>query len=80
MTLYLKSVNLEKYGMIVAEKDGIVKADSILGENFDYVKYAKSLIEREELEPCRHGLIKRNEEKFCYEFSKEPDSIEISME
>lgn len=75
-----KGVDFEKYGKIMAEKHGMVKADSILGENFDYVKYAKSLIEKEELEPCKHGLIKRNEEKFYYEFSKNPDSIEISME
>ena len=75
-----KGANFEKYGRIMAEKDRIVKLDSILGENFDYVKYAMAVIEKEELEPCKHGFIKRNEEKFYYEFSKEPDSMEISME
>ena len=75
-----KGANFEKYGRIMAEKHGIVKPDSILGENFDYVKYAMAVIEKEELEPCKHGFIKRNEEKFYYEFSKEPGSMEISME
>ena len=75
-----KSVNYEKYGIIMAEKHGIVKQDSILGDNFDYVKYAKADIEKKELETCKHGFIKRNEEKFYYEFSKEPDSIKLSME
>lgn len=75
-----KGANFEKYGRIMAEKHGIVKPDSILGENFDYVKYAMAVIEKEELEPCKHGFIKRNEEQFYYEFSKEPDSMEISME
>ena len=74
-----KGANFEKYGRIMAEKHDIVKPDSILGENFDYVKYAMAVIEKEELEPCKHGFIKRNEEKFYYEFSKEPDSMEISM-
>lgn len=75
-----KGANFEKYGRIMAEKHGIVKQDSILGENFDYVKYAMATIEKEELEPCKHGLIKRNEEKFYYEFSKEPSSMDMSME
>lgn len=75
-----KGINYEKYGRIMAEKHGIVKQDSILGENFDYVKYAMAAIEKEELEPCKHGLIKRNEEKFYYEFSKEPSSMDMSME
>lgn len=75
-----KGANFEKYGRIMAEKHDIVKPDSILGENFDYVKYAMAVIEKEELEPCKHGFIKRNEEKFYYEFSKEPGSMEISME
>lgn len=75
-----KGADFEKYGRFIAEKHGIVKLDSILGENFDYVKYAMAVIEKDELEPCKHGFIKRNEEKFYYEFSKEPDNIEISME
>ncbi|SHE61465.1 hypothetical protein SAMN02745784_01247 [Tissierella praeacuta DSM 18095] len=75
-----RSANLEKYGRIMAERDGIVELDSILGDNFDYVRYAKVDIEKKELDPCKHGFIKRNEEKFYYEFSKEPDSINLSME
>ncbi|MBU5426973.1 hypothetical protein KQI41_11170 [Tissierella pigra] len=75
-----KGADFEKYGRIMAEKHGIVKLDSILGENFDYVKYAKADIEKKELEPCKHGFIKRNEEMFYYEFSEEPDSVKLSME
>ena len=75
-----KGANLEKYGRIMAEEKGVVKLDSILGENFDYIKYAKAAIGKEELEPCKHGFIKRNEEKFYYGFSKEPSGMDISME
>ncbi len=73
------SADFEKYGKLIAEKHGIVKLDSILGDNFDYIKYAKADIEKKELESYKHGFIKRNEEKFYYEFSKEPDSIKLSM-
>lgn len=75
-----RSVNFEKYGRLMAERDGIVELDSILSDNFDYIKYAKADIEKKELEFCKHGFIKRNEEKFYYEFSKESDSIKLSME
>lgn len=75
-----KYANLEKYGKFLANRDKIVKKDTILGDNFDYVKYAKANIEAEELEPCRHGFIKRNEEKFHYLYSQEPDAIKLSME
>ena len=72
--------NLEKHGRILAKKNGIVEVDTILGDNFDYIKYARADIEKRGLEPCQNGFIKRNEEKFYYEFSKETDSIEISMQ
>ena len=72
--------NLEKYGRILAKKNGIVEVDTILGDNFDYIKYARADIEKRGLEPCQNGFIKRNEEKFYYEFSEEADSIEMSMQ
>ena len=75
-----KTANLEKYGRFAADRDKIVKEGTILGDNFDYVKYAKAHIEKEELVPCKYGFIKRNEEKFHYQFSKEPSDISLSME
>ena len=75
-----KTANLERYGRLVADRDKIVKEGSILGDNFDYVKYAKADIEKEELVSCKYGFIKRNDEKFNYQFSKEPTNIGLSME
>ena len=75
-----KTANLEKYGRFVADRDKIVKEGTILGDNFDYVKYAKADIEKEELTPCKYGSIKRNDTKFRYQFSEEPNSISLSME
>ncbi|SHF07973.1 hypothetical protein SAMN02745784_02743 [Tissierella praeacuta DSM 18095] len=75
-----KTANLEKYGRFAADRDKIVKEGTILGDNFDYVKYAKAHIEKKELVPCKYGFIKRNEEKFHYQFSKEPSDISLSME
>ncbi|MBZ2175628.1 hypothetical protein K8M07_10310 [Schnuerera sp. xch1] len=75
-----KTANLEKYGRFIADRDKVVKDGTILGDNFDYVKYAKANIEKEELKPCTHGFIKRNEEKFHYQFSQEPGGIKLSME
>lgn len=75
-----KTANLERYGRFVADRDKIVKEGSILGDNFDYVKYAKADIEKEELVSCKYGFIKRNDEKFHYQFSKEPTNIGLSME
>lgn len=75
-----KTANLERYGRFVADRDKIVKEGTILGDNFDYVKYAKADIEKEELVSCKYGFIKRNEEKFHYQFSKEPANISLSME
>lgn len=75
-----KTANLERYGRLVADRDKIVKEGSILGDNFDYVKYAKADIEKEELVSCKYGFIKRNDEKFHYQFSKEPTNIALSME
>jgi len=74
-----KEDKLERYGKILASKNGIVEPDTILGDNFDYTLYAKAEIEKKGLEPCKNGFIKPNGEEFHYEFSKEPDSIEISM-
>lgn len=75
-----KTANLERYGRLVADRDKIVKEGSILGDNFDYVKYAKADIEKEELVSCKYGFIKRNDEKFHYQFSKEATNIGLSME
>lgn len=75
-----KTANLERYGRFVADRDKIVKEGTILGDNFDYVKYAKADIEKEELVSCKYGFIKRNDEKFHYQFSKEPTNIGLSME
>ncbi len=75
-----KTANFERYGRFVADRDKIVKEGSILGDNFDYVKYAKADIEKEELVSCKYGFIKRNDEKFNYQFSKEPTNISLSME
>ena len=75
-----KTANLERYGRLVADRDKIVKEGTILGDNFDYVKYAKADIEKEELVSCKYGFIKRNDEKFHYQFSKEPTNIGLSME
>ncbi len=75
-----KEDNLERYGKILASKNGIVEPDTILGDNFDYTLYAKTEIEKRGLEPCKNGFIKSNGEEFRYEFSKEPDSMKISME
>jgi hypothetical protein len=75
-----KEDKLERYGRILARKNGIVEPDTILGDNFDYTLYAKAEIEKKGLELCKNGFIKSNEEKFHYEFSKEPDNMKISME
>lgn len=75
-----KTANLERYGRFVADRDKIVKEGTILGDNFDYIEYAKADIEKEELVSCKYGFIKRNDEKFHYQLSKEPASISLSME
>ena len=75
-----RTANLERYGRLVADRDKIVREGSILGDNFDYIKYAKADIEKEELVSCKYGFIKRNDEKFNYQFSKEPTNISLSME
>lgn len=75
-----KDDKLERHGRLLAKKNGIVEPDTILGDNFDYTLYAKAEIEKKGLEPCKNGFIKLNEEEFHYEFSKEPDSMKISME
>lgn len=75
-----KEDKLERYGKILASKNGIVEPDTILGDNFDYTLYAKAEIEKKGLEPCKNGFIKSNGEEFRYEFSKKLDSIGISME
>ena len=74
-----KEDKLEGYGRILARKNGIVEPDTILGDNFDYTLYAKAEIENKGLEPCKNGFIKSNGEEFHYEFSKDPNSIGISM-
>ncbi|OLS03558.1 hypothetical protein [Tissierella creatinophila] len=75
-----KTADLERYGRFVADRDKIVKDGTILGDNFDYVKYAKADIEKEELVSCKYGFIKRNDEKFHYQLSKEPANISLLME
>lgn len=75
-----KEDKLERHGRLLAKKNGIVEPDTILGDSFDYTLYAKAEIEKKGLEPCKNGFIKLNEEEFHYEFSKEPDSMKISME
>jgi len=75
-----KEDELERYGRILARQNGIVEPDTILGDNFDYTLYAKTEIENKGLELCKNGFIKSNGEEFHYEFSKDPNSMEISME
>lgn len=75
-----KTANLERYGRFVADRDKIVKEGTILGDNFDYLAYARADIEKEEMVPSSHGFIKRNPRKFYYQFSQEPDHPTLSME
>lgn len=75
-----KTADLEKYGKFVANRDKIVKDGTILGDNFDYIKYAKADIEIEELTPCKYGFIKRNDKDFLYQFSEKQGDIKLSME
>lgn len=75
-----KTADLEKYGRFIADRDKIVKDGTILGDNFDYVKYAKADIEIEELTPCKYGFIKRNDKDFLYQFSEKEGDIKLSME
>jgi hypothetical protein len=75
-----KEEKLERYGRLLASKNGIVEPDTILGDNFDYTLYAKADIENRGLEPCKNGFIKSNGGVFHYEFSKDPNSMKISME
>lgn len=75
-----KTANLERYGRFVADRDKIVREGTILGENFDYLAYAKADIEKEEMVPSSYGFIKRNDRKFKYQFSEKPDSSTLSME
>ena len=75
-----KEDKLERYGRLLASKNGIVEPDTILGDNFDYTLYAKADIENRGLVPCKNGFIKSNGEEFHYEFSIDPNSMKISME
>jgi hypothetical protein len=75
-----KEEKLERYGRLIARKNGIVEPDTILGDNFDYTLYAKADIDNRGLAPCKNGFIKSNGEQFHYEFSKKLDSMGISME
>lgn len=75
-----KTANLERYGRFVADRDKIVKEGTILGDNFDYLAYARADIEKEEMAPSSYGFIKRNDRKFNYQFSQEPDHPTLSME
>jgi len=49
-----KTADLEKYGRFAEDRDKIVKEGTILGDYFDYVKYAKAHIEKEELVPWKY--------------------------
>ncbi len=75
-----KTANLERYGRFVADRDKIVREGTILGDNFDYLAYATADIEKEEMAPSSYGFIKRNDRKFNYQFSQEPDHPTLSME
>lgn len=74
-----RGVDIEQYGMELAQKEGVLNQDPLLNQCFDSVAYAQHHIAKYGLSTTDHGYIARNGQEIIYEFTQHGQEPEMMM-
>ena len=74
-----RGVDLARYGMDLARKEGILDQDPLLNRCFDAVGYAQHHMAKYGLSTTDHGYAARNGQEVIYEYSQPEHEPEMTM-
>ena len=74
-----RGVDLARYGMDLARKEGVLGQDPLLNRCFDSVAYAQHHMAKYGLSTTDHGYAARNGQEIIYEYSQPEQGPEMTM-
>lgn len=74
-----RGVDLEQYGMELAQKEGVLNQDPLLNQCFDSVAYAQHHMAKYGLSATDHGYVAWNGREVIYEYSQPEQGPEMKL-